>query len=85
MRTETEPRHPNLLLPLHCINAQALYSLARVLDRLNAFHSELNGTPPDRPCLKQLWVADEKHIHARVQSGTKTFTLELVDSEWVFR
>jgi hypothetical protein len=82
--TRDFPSAPTLVLPIDCITATALHSLARALERLAAFHRERGGAAPDAPCLTHVMVED-RGVIARVRSGDRTYKLLLVKNDWEFR
>jgi hypothetical protein len=81
--TRDFPSAPSLLLPLGCLTASAVHALAHGLERLAAFHRKHDGAPDDVPCVKEIFV-DNNRVFARVLSGTRTFKLELIAGAWSF-
>lgn len=74
---------PSVVVPLDCITASALRSLATTLDRIAAFHSSRGGACPDVPCLTTV-IVEEKTVSARVKSGDKLFLLRFENGAWHF-
>lgn len=76
-------RPQRLAVPVGCITASALHSLAYALERLAAFHRERGGQAPAAPCLVEVLV-DGDHTFARVRSDDRVFKLELIAGAWHF-
>lgn len=70
-------------LPVGCVGAGALRTLANTMDRLSAYHVGRGGRAPDAPCLTTIWVEGDDVI-ARVKSGDQSYRLRLLLSGWAF-
>jgi len=76
---------PNYL-PLGCITASALYSLAAALNRLHSWHRSHGGQMKDEPCLRLIsWDEASKKTTAIVTSGKLHWDLIYKNGEWMFK
>lgn len=76
---------PLVRIPKGCITASDLYALAAAIERLHGFHKQKGGLSLDEPCLVEVIVENDKHIHARVHSGKQVYRLKLVEGAWEFQ
>jgi hypothetical protein len=81
LRAPTEPG--NLELPA-CVTSNVLYALAKVMDKLYAYHRASGGTDRDFPCLKVVEVGHDERIYATIVSGNQMFKMQLVAGAWIF-
>jgi hypothetical protein len=82
--TKEFPVAPVIVLPMQCITASTLRSLASTLDRIESFHKLKGGASEDTPCLTHVFV-DDRDVFARIRSGTRSYKLQLVQGAWEFR
>jgi hypothetical protein len=68
-------------LPIGCLTAARLLSLARTLNRLEVWYRQ-HGKP-DKPCLRLVQGARNNRITALVQVGDMTLKLQLKGEEWI--
>lgn len=76
---------PLVRIPKGCITASDLHALAATIERLHGFHTNKGGQAPDEPCLVEVLVENDKHVHARVHSGKQVYRLKLVEGVWEFQ
>lgn len=74
------------MLPVDCITASALYSLAAALNRLRAWHMKHSGMRKHEPCLRMIrWDLKLECPIAVVFSGDIHWTLLYKKGEWIFQ
>jgi hypothetical protein len=72
------------MIPIGCITAKILHSLADKLVKLEHWQRQIGGPRKDLPCLRLLQGGRDGRITALVQSGTMTLKLALrKGEEWV--
>lgn len=69
-------------VPCGCIPANALRSLASVMDRMTAWHTSRGGQLADEPCLTRVEVVGDR-VTAHVTVGRiVSYSLELHNGSW---
>lgn len=71
------------MLPVGCVKAEDLHSLARSLKKVEAWHQKHGGKKGDEPCLRLIQGARTGRVTALVQSGNMTIKLALRDGDWM--
>ncbi len=75
---------PPLALPLHCITANALRSLAEKIDDLTSLHKKMGGTSPHAPCVSTIAVERSGIVAAHVTSNGTHYKLVYSHGTWGF-
>jgi len=73
------------MLPLGCIEAENLYTLARALKRLQAWHIDHGGQSKEKPCLRLIERSEkDNETRAIIFSANQHWKLVLRKGEWIF-
>jgi hypothetical protein len=71
------------MLPVGCVQVEDLLSLARAMNKVQAWHKRHGGQKDDDPCLRLIQGARTGRITALVQSGSMMIKMALKDGEWM--
>lgn len=71
------------MIPVGCVKPEDLYSLARAMHKMHAWHQRHGGDEKDKPCLRLIQGARNGKVTALVQSGGMMLKLALRDGEWI--